>query len=59
MIISNGVYNLNGSCNLNNAYNMKGNDFKAFANGNLQVNELEVYQVDGKLSLWIICQKMH
>nr|XP_022339418.1 interferon-induced protein 44-like isoform X2 [Crassostrea virginica] len=43
---SNGVFALNGSCTLNSAYNMKGNDFNAFANGNLQVNELEVYQVD-------------
>ena len=48
---TNGVFALNGSCTLNNTYNMKGNDFNAFANGNLQVNELEVYQVDGKLLL--------
>jgi hypothetical protein len=27
---------------------MKGTDFNSFANGNLQVKELEVYQVDGE-----------
>ena len=48
---SNGVFALNGCFNLDHTYNMKGKDSNAFANGNLQVNELEVYQVDGKLPL--------
>ncbi|XP_052705624.1 interferon-induced protein 44-like [Crassostrea angulata] len=43
---SNGVFTLNGSCALNTTYNMKGTDYNAFANGNLQVKEMEVYQVD-------------
>lgn len=45
---SNGIYALNGGCNLNHTYDMKGTDFNSFANGNLQVKELEVYQVDGE-----------
>lgn len=47
---SNGVFTFNGGCTLNNTYNMKGTDYNAFANGNLQVKEMEVYQVDGELS---------
>ncbi|XP_062574898.1 interferon-induced protein 44-like [Saccostrea cucullata] len=43
---SNGIFALNGSCDLGHTYDMKGTDFNTFANGNLQVKDLEVYQVD-------------
>ncbi|XP_055996052.1 interferon-induced protein 44-like [Ostrea edulis] len=46
VIASNGVFNLNGDCSLSCTYEMKDTDFDSFANGNLSVKELEVYQVD-------------
>jgi hypothetical protein len=45
---SNDVFALNGGCSFNSTYDMKGIDLNSFANGNLEVKELEVYQVDGE-----------
>ncbi|XP_019922004.3 interferon-induced protein 44 [Magallana gigas] len=42
----NGEFKFEKGCSLDNTYNMKGTDYSAFANGNLQVKEMEVYQVD-------------
>lgn len=35
LMVSNGVFILNGSCVFNNIYNMKGIDYNVFVNGNL------------------------
>ncbi|XP_062574794.1 uncharacterized protein LOC134236603, partial [Saccostrea cucullata] len=43
---SNGIFELNLSFSLDYTYDMKNFDFNSFANGNLQVRDLEVYQVD-------------
>uniref|UniRef100_K1Q7G6 Interferon-induced protein 44-like protein n=1 Tax=Magallana gigas TaxID=29159 RepID=K1Q7G6_MAGGI len=62
----NGEFKFEKGCSLDNTYNMKGTDYSAFANGNLQVKEMEVYQVDGEyifhsttLSLFGMFQLMH
>jgi hypothetical protein len=45
---TNEIFALNGGCSFNSTYDMKGIDLKSFTNGNLEVKELEVYQVDGE-----------
>lgn len=44
---SDGVYTFN-SGKLDNAYDMKGTDTLAFSNNSVEVNDLEVYKVDGE-----------
>ncbi|CAC5416161.1 unnamed protein product [Mytilus coruscus] len=42
------MFSLNGSATFGTSYTMNGETYKTIADGNLQVKDIEVYQVEGK-----------